>query len=71
MRNPWQFWIGLGLLAGLAVWWFSGHLGAMTQGKEKKEGEGVMVRLMTEEGTTGPVFEVPKVVRSDKEWAAR
>jgi len=71
MRNPWQFWIGLGLLAGLAVWWFSGHLRAMTQAMVRQSGEGVAVRLMTEEGTTGPVLEVPKVVRSDKEWAAR
>ena len=71
MRNPWQFWIGLGLLAGLAVWWFSGHLDAMTQGKAKPTGEKVRVRLLTEGGEVGPVLEVPKVVRSDKEWAAR
>ena len=71
MRNPWQVWMGLGLLVGLAGWWFSGHLGAMAQAKERKAGESVKIRLMTEEGKASQVVEVPKVVRGDKEWAVR
>ena len=71
MRNRRQFWMGVGLLVGLAGWWFSGHLIGVTHGQEKKGFEFVKVRLMTEEGTAGPLREVPKVVRSDKEWAAR
>jgi len=71
VRNRRQFWMGVGLLVGLAMWWFSGHLIGVTHGQEKKGVEFVKVRLMTEEVTAGPLREVPKVVRSDKEWAAR
>ena len=61
--------MGLGLVVGLAGWWFSGQIGGMAQAKERKTGESVKIRLVTEEGKATQVMEVPKVVRSDKEWA--
>ena len=66
-----QFWMGMGLIVGLAGWWFSGQVGAMSEKKDMKKGGVVQVRLMTQDGKAGPVREVPQVVRSDKEWAVR
>ena len=66
-----QFWMGMGLIVGLAGWWFSGQVGAMSEKKDMKKGGVVQVRLMTQDGKAGPVREVPQVARSDKEWAVR
>ena len=71
MRNPWQFFLGMSLLVGLAGWWFLGQVDAMTNAKGKSVGSMVQVRLMNREGQAGPVRNVPHVVHSDKEWAAR
>ena len=72
MRKMGQVVMGLGVVVLLAGWWFSGQIGGMAQAKEKKGSPAtVKVRLMKEDGKPGSVREVPKVVKSDKEWAAR
>ena len=42
--------MGMGLIVGLAGWWFSGQVGAMSEKKDIKKGGVVQVRLMTQDG---------------------
>lgn len=63
--------MGMGLFLGLAGWWFSGQLVGMSEAKNTQEVGRVTVRLRTGEGKPGPSREVPRVVKTEKEWAAR